>query len=68
MCSIENFIEERAKPVRSLAERADPFIKRRLLALAVRYDRQIGLPSPSIKSFAVQEIAAFLTYPVRSEA
>jgi hypothetical protein len=65
---METFIEARAKLVRSLADNADPFIKRRLLMLAERYDRQIGLPSPSVPTPAVQEIAAFLTYPVRSES
>jgi len=64
---METFIEERAKLVRSLADNADPFIKRRLLMLAERYDRQIGLPSPSVQTLAVQEIGAFLTYPIRSE-
>jgi hypothetical protein len=39
---METFIEERAKLVRSLADNADPFIKRRLLMLAERYDRQLG--------------------------
>jgi hypothetical protein len=32
------FIKERAERCRALAERADPFIKRRLLDLAARYD------------------------------
>jgi hypothetical protein len=35
------FIEERVVLVRSLAEKADPFIKRRLLALADRYESQL---------------------------
>jgi hypothetical protein len=55
---METFIEERAKLVRSLADNADPFIKRRLLMLAERYDRQLGLPSPSVPTLAVQEITA----------
>ncbi len=38
------FIEERARMVRSLADKADPFIKRRLLALAERYEAQLALP------------------------
>lgn len=38
------FIEERAKMVRSLADKADPFIKRRLLALAARYEAQLASP------------------------
>ena len=50
---METFIEERAKLVRSLADNADPYIKRRLLALAERYDRQLGLPSPSVPTLAI---------------
>jgi hypothetical protein len=52
---METFIEERAKLMRSLADNADPFIKRRLLMLAEQYDRQMGLPCPSVPTPAVQE-------------
>jgi hypothetical protein len=34
----EKFKKQRAKAVRDLAEKADPFIKRRLLDLAARYE------------------------------
>jgi hypothetical protein len=34
----EEFCREQAQRIRALAERADPFIKRRLLALVNRYD------------------------------
>jgi hypothetical protein len=64
---MEPFTEERAKPVRSLADDADPFIKRRLLLLAERYDQRRGLPAPSVPTLAVQEISAFLAYPAGSE-
>ena len=36
------FLEQRAAHCRFLAERADPFIKRRLLDLAVRYDARLN--------------------------
>jgi hypothetical protein len=58
---MDEFIEERAKLVRLLAERADPFTKIRLLKLADHYDgrlrpppkvmrQPIGLPPISIGS------------------
>jgi hypothetical protein len=39
---MDEFIEERAKLVRWLAERADPFTKIRLLNLAERYEDKLG--------------------------
>jgi hypothetical protein len=38
------FIKQCAAHCRFLAEKADPFIKRRLLDLAVRYDARLDLP------------------------
>jgi len=60
---VQKFIEERVKIVRSLADKADPFTKRRLLALADRYDRQLGLPARTVPSPAIQEITAASIYP-----
>jgi hypothetical protein len=44
----DEYFKEQAARVRSLADRADPFTKKRLLALAERYDgkrpRQTPLP------------------------
>ncbi|WP_298885704.1 hypothetical protein [uncultured Bradyrhizobium sp.] len=37
----EGFLKDRLAAVRDLAQRADPFTKRRLLDLAQRYDRQL---------------------------
>ena len=39
---MKKFLEERTRLVRSLAEKADPFTKKRLLALADSYDSRIG--------------------------
>lgn len=39
------FIKQRAAHCRFLAEKADPFIKRRLLDLAVRYDARLDIQS-----------------------
>lgn len=40
---MDEFLEQRAKLVRWLAERADPFTKIRLLNLAERYEDRLGL-------------------------
>ena len=50
------FIEERAKMVRSLADKADPFIRRRLLMLAERYDSRLASPPKAAR--ALNEISA----------
>ena len=42
---MKEFIEGRARLVRMLAHKADPFTKDRLLKLAERYDEQLGLGS-----------------------
>jgi hypothetical protein len=46
-----DFFKERAAQCRALAERADPFIKRRLLDLAARYDRDLRIPANALKNF-----------------
>jgi hypothetical protein len=40
-----SFLKEQANRCRSLAENADPFIKKRLLDLAAKYDARLGVPS-----------------------
>jgi hypothetical protein len=42
---MSEFTEERAKVIRLMASTADPFTKLRLLALARRYESQLGKPS-----------------------
>jgi hypothetical protein len=61
---VTKFIEERIKLVRSLAEKADPFIKPRLLALAERYEGQL---SRTVPTTAFLEIGMPVNYPTRSE-
>jgi hypothetical protein len=46
-----SFLKEQADRCRSLAENADPFIKRRLLDLAARYDAKSSLPSRTPRTF-----------------
>jgi hypothetical protein len=55
------FIEDRVKLVRSLADKADPFIKRRLLALAERYENRLATAPKTTK--AVEEIRLRPTFP-----
>lgn len=51
----EQFLRDRAKIVRDLADKADPFIRKRLLALADRYDRRISRPSQATKVAATAQ-------------
>jgi len=43
------FIKQRAAHCRFLAERADPFIKRRLLDLATKYEAEFPKQPPQIR-------------------
>jgi hypothetical protein len=42
---MNEFTEERARLVRMLADKADPFTKVRLVKLAEKYDERLGLGS-----------------------
>jgi hypothetical protein len=46
---MNEFLEERLRLVRSLAEKADPFTKRRLLELANSYEGRIGMTSKATR-------------------
>jgi len=63
----EQFFHDRAKTVRELAERADPFTKRRLLDLASRYEKKPRPPAPLVKpkslSNAVGLVEEILSIP-----
>jgi hypothetical protein len=41
----DEYYTKRVRQIRDLAEKADPFIRRRLLDLAERYENKIGKPS-----------------------
>ena len=43
-----NFLKEQAERCRLLADNADEFTKRRLLDLAVRYDKRLKAAEPSV--------------------
>lgn len=50
----DEFLKERARIVRLLAEKADPFIKKRLLDLVEKYEEKIGQPSRASRSLTTQ--------------
>jgi len=41
----KEFYRQQARLVRTLADQADPFIKRRLLQLAEHYERRLSIPN-----------------------
>ena len=46
----EDFCREQVERIRTLAERADPFTRRRLLALVGRYEAKVGGPPRTSKT------------------
>jgi len=50
---MKEFVEERARVLRSIADRADPFTKRRLLALAQRYENETWRPAKPSRDIQV---------------
>jgi hypothetical protein len=48
-----SFLKEQADRCRSLAEIADPFIKKRLLDLAAKYDAKLGAPSRASRTLGI---------------
>ncbi len=49
----DDFNTKRARQIRDLAETADPFIRRRLLDLAERYETKAGKPSRATSDLAL---------------
>ena len=57
----EYFIEQ-SRRVRGIADQADPFTRKRLLALAESYDARLGRPSRATRqlpSVAINKLPAF---------
>jgi hypothetical protein len=46
----DDYFKEQAARVRAIADRADPFTRKRLLDLAERYDLRVGKPSRATRS------------------
>jgi hypothetical protein len=45
----EDYFKQQAERVRAIADKADPFTKRRLLDLADAYDVRLGKPSRAVR-------------------
>ena len=54
---MKEFLEERLRLVRALAEKADPFTKRRLLELADSYEGRIGMTSKATRQLRQIDLA-----------
>jgi hypothetical protein len=50
----DEFLQKRARAVRMMADKADPFTKKRLLDLADRYESSIVRPSRAVRSLSTQ--------------
>jgi hypothetical protein len=46
----DEFLKKRARQVRELADKADPFTRRRLIILADDYERQVKKTESSVRS------------------
>jgi len=55
---MKEFLEERLRLVRAIAEKADPFTKRRLLELADSYEGRIGLTSKASRQLRQIDLSA----------
>jgi hypothetical protein len=49
----EEFLKARVRLIRDLADKADPFIKRRLMDLANNYDARLARAAISVKTHPV---------------
>jgi len=52
----EEYFKEQSRRVRKIAETADPFTKKRLLALAESYDIRLGRPSRATRQLQLVQI------------
>jgi hypothetical protein len=57
----EEFYKGHARKIRNLAEDADPFIRKRLLQLAARYEKQPVISEPSRASANLQDLEVKMT-------
>jgi hypothetical protein len=54
----DEYFKDQARIVRGIADMADPFTKKRLLALASSYDARIGRPSRALRQLpAAQRVS-----------
>jgi len=60
---MKEFLEERLRLVKLLAEKADPFTRRRLLELADSYEGRIGLTSKASRLLRQIDLSAAPSKP-----
>jgi hypothetical protein len=60
---MKEFLEERLRLVRSLAEKADPFTKKRLLELADSYEGRIGMTSKATRQLRQIDLSVAKSRP-----
>jgi len=52
----DTYFKEQSQRVRAIADKADPFTKKRLLALAESYDARIGRPARATRQLPLVSI------------
>jgi len=60
---MKEFLEERLRLVKLLAEKADPFTRRRLLELADSYEGRIGLTSKASRQLRQIDLSSATRKP-----
>jgi hypothetical protein len=53
----DEYFKQQADRVRAMADKADPFTKKRLLDLAERYDAKLGRPSWATRQLRLPDAA-----------
>ena len=59
----DDYFRKQAERVRMIAATADPFTKKRLIALAESYDARIGWPSRAVRQLPATALSAQETTP-----
>jgi hypothetical protein len=52
----DDYFKQQADRIRAMADKADPFTKRRLLDLAERYDAKLGRPSRATRQLRLPQV------------
>jgi hypothetical protein len=52
----DEYFKRQADRVRAMADKADPFTKKRLLDLAERYDAKLGRPSRATRQLRLPDV------------
>jgi hypothetical protein len=53
----DEYFKQQADRIRAMADKADPFTKKRLLDLAERYDAKLGRPSRATRQLRLPDVA-----------